>query len=237
MEASIESGGKVAGDVGRGRRPAGWQARAIAALVDAVARNEALLTDLDAALGDADHGTNLLRGLRAVAGRCGQAPDGSLAALLTDAGTLVVAHVGGASGALYGTLLMAMGNAASDGPRPEPAEIARLLGIGVDAVRRRGRSDVGQKTMLDVLVPVAEAVRDGVAGGMAAGMDGDGLWRSVRAAARRGVESTRALRASRGRGAFLEERSVGLIDPGAMSSFLMVECLCLCLGIGDEGEE
>ncbi|MFP4538991.1 MAG: dihydroxyacetone kinase subunit DhaL, partial [Dichotomicrobium sp.] len=121
--------------------------------------------------------------------------------------------VGGASGPLYGSLLMDMGKAAPDGPL-DRAALAAMFAAGVAAVKRRGKSDAGAKTMLDVLVPVQSALD---AGG---GID------SVRAAANDGLAATRDMPATKGRASFLGERSVGHLDPGARSSALLIHAVC-----------
>jgi dihydroxyacetone kinase-like protein len=128
-----------------------------------------------------------------------------LGAALQKAGMILVMKVGGASGPLYGSLLIGMGKAA-----PEPAA---MLTAGVEAVKARGRSDAGMKTMLDVLVPVEAALAAGELAGL-------------RTSADRGLEATREMRATKGRAAFLGERSVGHLDPGARSAALLVHAVC-----------
>ncbi len=171
------------------------------------------LTALDQAIGDGDHGQNMARGFGAVA----EAAD-EIAALppgeaLKKAGTVLVMKVGGASGPLYGSLLMGMGKAAPEGAIDQPAFSAMVAG-GVEAVKARGKSDAGAKTMLDVLVPVQQALE---AGG---GMD------AARAAADEGLAATKDMLATKGRAAFLGERSIGHLDPGARSSTLLVHAIC-----------
>lgn len=170
------------------------------------------LTALDAAIGDGDHGHNMARGFAAIA-----AIEDELAVLpfggaLQKAGLTLVMKVGGASGPLYGSLLMAMGNASPEPPRDE-AEAARMLAAGIEAVKARGKSDAGAKTMLDVLVPVYGAMARG------AGLPG------IRAAADFALAATRDMRATKGRAAFLGERSIGHIDPGARSSALLIHAV------------
>jgi dihydroxyacetone kinase-like protein len=133
-------------------------------------------------------------------------------AALQKAGMTLVMKVGGASGPLYGSALMAMGKAAADPPR-DAAAAAAALAAGVEAVKARGKSDAGAKTMLEVLIPVQAAL---AAGGVAA----------ARAAADAGLEATRPMRATKGRAAFLGERSVGHLDPGARSAQLLVHAVC-----------
>ena len=172
------------------------------------------LTDLDRAVGDGDHGANMRRGFDAIA-----AQREALAALppgeaLQKAGMVLVSTVGGASGPLYGSLLMATGKALKEGQAP-----AEAFAAGVEAVRRRGKSDVGAKTMLDVLVPVAEALKAN--GGSPAGLP--------ELAAER-LAATRDTVATRGRASFLGERSRGHEDPGAASAALLVAAVCGALG-------
>src|SRR5437763_145557 len=126
--------------------------RLIDALVQAVAANADLLSELDRAIGDGDHGVNMLRGFNAIAGQRAELGALPLGAALEAMGRLLVMTVGGASGPLYGSLLMAMGKAAAAGASAET-----MIDDGVAAVKKRGRSDVGAKTMLDVLVPAQRA--------------------------------------------------------------------------------
>jgi dihydroxyacetone kinase-like protein len=129
---------------------------------------------------------------------------------LRGVGTTLVMKVGGASGPLYGTLFMSLGKSLGDEVSRE--QIADAFAAAVEAVKARGKSVAGQKTMLDVLVPVLEVLREG----------GDGLPMRLKAAARDAAEKTIPMRAIRGRASFLGERSVGHMDPGARSSALIV---------------
>ena len=173
------------------------------------------LTELDQAIGDGDHGANMQRGFDAVAAAADEIAALALGPALQKAGMTLVTTVGGASGPLYGSLLMSMGKAAASEPS-DRASVAAVFAEGVEAVKRRGKSDVGAKTMLDVLVPVLEALQ---------GADGDPL-AAARKAADDGLESTRNMLATKGRASFLGERSVGHLDPGARSSALLVHLLC-----------
>jgi dihydroxyacetone kinase-like protein len=133
------------------------------------------------------------------------------------AGTTLVMKVGGASGPLYGTLLRTLGKELP--PEPGRADLARALGVAVEAVKRLGRSDVGQKTMLDVLVPAQEELaREGAA-----------PLSRVRERAAAAALATVPMRATRGRASFLGERSVGHMDPGARSAALLVGAVCQAL--------
>jgi dihydroxyacetone kinase-like protein len=167
------------------------------------------LSALDRAIGDGDHGLNMRRGFEAIAAAREELAALPLDQALQKAGMALVMKVGGASGPLYGSLLMAMGKAAG-----EPPDLALMLAAGVEAVKQRGRSDVGAKTMLDVLAPALAALRAG----------GDPA--AVRAAAEHGLAATRDMQATKGRASYLGPRSVGHLDPGARSSALLIAAVC-----------
>jgi phosphoenolpyruvate---glycerone phosphotransferase subunit DhaL len=167
------------------------------------------LSALDRAIGDGDHGLNMRRGFDAIAASREELAALPLGQALHKAGMVLVMKVGGASGPLFGSLLMAMGKAAGD-----PPDVALMLTQGVEAVKQRGKSDAGAKTMLDVLVPALAALR---AGG---GPD------AVRAAAEQGLAATRDMQATRGRASYLGPRSIGHLDPGARSSALLIGAVC-----------
>jgi dihydroxyacetone kinase-like protein len=185
----------------------------IDAAVAAVAAAEGELTRLDQAIGDGDHGSNMARGFEAIAAARAALAPLDLGEALQKAGMTLVTTVGGASGPLYGSLLMAMGKAARAGAGP-----AAMLAEGVEAVRRRGKSEAGAKTMLDVLVPVLDAVR--------AAPTPAARLAAARVAADAGLEATRPMQASRGRASFLGERSRGHLDPGAASARLLIHAAC-----------
>ena len=173
------------------------------------------LTRLDQAIGDGDHGTNMKRGFDAIA-----ADKEAIAAMapgdaLQKAGMTLVMKVGGASGPLYGSLLMGMAKAAKAG---EP--LPRQLATGIEMVMQRGKADVGAKTMLDGLVPVRDALA------RAAEAAPKEALAAVRAAADAAREATRDMLATRGRASFLGERSRGHYDPGATSSQLLIHAVC-----------
>ena len=166
------------------------------------------LTALDQAIGDGDHGINMKRGFEAVKADAQTMAAGDLPAALHKLGMTLVMKVGGASGPLYGTLFMALAKAMP--PNPDRAQATSALASAIAAVKARGKSEVGQKTMLDVLDPVHRA--------LTAGADAEAL----RSAAREAAKATIPLKATRGRASFLGERSIGHMDPGARSSEIMV---------------
>jgi phosphoenolpyruvate---glycerone phosphotransferase subunit DhaL len=171
------------------------------------------LTTLDSAIGDADHGLNMKRGFEAVL-----ADKAKLLALpLPDAvkaiGMALVMKVGGASGPLYGTLFMTLGKVLP--ADPTLADAARALKAAVEAIKARGKSDVGAKTLLDVLSPVAEL--------LAAPPES---FDSVRQLASSKATATVPMKATRGRASFLGDRSIGHMDPGSRSSEIIIHAIC-----------
>jgi phosphoenolpyruvate---glycerone phosphotransferase subunit DhaL len=189
------------------------------AAVTTIREHAAELTALDQAIGDGDHGINMRRGFDAIAQVREELAALPLDQALQKAGMTLVMKVGGASGPLYGSLLMAMGKAAVP---HDAASLGEAFGQGIEAVKKRGRSDVGEKTMLDVLVPTLQALQAGVADGAAAGE----LSAKVRAVAEEALAATAPMRATKGRASFLGERSIGHLDPGARSSALLIEAVC-----------
>jgi phosphoenolpyruvate---glycerone phosphotransferase subunit DhaL len=186
--------------------------RLISAVARSVVERADELTALDAAIGDGDHGMNMKRGFEAVLQDLDALSGMNLPDLLKGVGMKLVAKVGGASGPLYGTLFLALSKELPDVPSRDAA--AAGFGAAIAAVKARGKSDVGQKTMLDVLVPAFKAF---AVGGDAA---------CVREAAFLAAEETVPMRASRGRASFLGERSIGHMDPGARSASLMIGAVC-----------
>jgi dihydroxyacetone kinase-like protein len=192
----------------------------------AIHERRAWLTELDAAIGDGDHGINLDRGFAALLGdlESGAVPTGDAGALLMSSGRRLLGLVGGASGALYGRALMTAGTRLSE--RMGDAEIDRrglveiALAGAIDGITALGRAVPGDKTMLDALVPALEAVR-------AAASDSPvrDVMLAMADAADAGTRATIPLVARKGRASYLGERSTGHIDPGAASSAILIRCL------------
>ncbi|MCX2181342.1 dihydroxyacetone kinase subunit L [Streptomyces sp. SKN60] len=181
---------------------------AVAAAVD---READRLTELDSAIGDADHGANLKRGCAAVTAALEKEPPATPGAVLVAAGRQLISTVGGASGPLYGTLLRRTGKALGDAEQVSRTALAEALAAGVAAVAQLGGAQVGDKTMLDALTPAAEALGTSFA--------------AAREAAEAGALATVPLRARKGRASYLGERSIGHQDPGATSSALLFAAL------------
>ncbi|MFF3322610.1 dihydroxyacetone kinase subunit DhaL [Streptomyces sp. NPDC002889] len=183
----------------------------VAAAVD---READRLTELDSAIGDADHGINLRRGFTAVTAALEKETPATPGAVLVLAGRQLISSVGGASGPLYGTLLRRTGKALGDDAEVSAAQLADALRTGVAAVAQLGGAKAGDKTMLDALEPAVAALGDTT-----------DSFAVARAAADQGALATVPLQARKGRASYLGERSIGHQDPGATSSALIVAAL------------
>ena len=182
-----------------------------------IAEHAEELTELDAAIGDADHGTNMKRGLAAAAEAVQAGSFASADALLKKVGTTLVSTVGGASGPLYGTFFLRAGGAVAGLEVLDAQALAGALEAGVGGLAARGRATTGEKTMLDAWYPALEALRagDSLEAATAAAAD----------AAEAGRDATVPMRATKGRASYLAERSEGHMDPGAASTALIVRAL------------
>jgi dihydroxyacetone kinase-like protein len=185
--------------------------RLIEAAADTIATHADELTALDQAIGDGDHGLNMKRGFEAVRAEAEAFAAKPLPDALKAIGTKLVMTVGGASGPLFGTLFMALGKEIS--ATPDRANLTTALGKAIEAVAARGKSQTGQKTMLDVLQPVHEALAQGRTAV------------EIADAADRAADATVPMKALRGRASFLGDRSVGHMDPGARSTALLVRAI------------
>ena len=193
-----------------------WVERSAQAIADERER----LTELDSAIGDADHGANMHRGFRAVLERLEadkQAADAG--AVLKTVGATLLSKVGGASGPLYGTFFLRMAAPLAGKEEVEPADWAAALRAGVEGVKARGRAEPGDKTMVDALTPAADALDSALGDGAELG---EALRRAA-AAAEEGALATIPLVARKGRASYLGERSAGHQDPGATSSHLLIK--------------
>ena len=190
------------------------QRRLIEEVANVVISHADELTTLDQAIGDGDHGLNMKRGAMAILERLDDLAAQPLPDAIKAAGQTLVMKVGGAAGPLYGTLLMTLGK---DLPiAPDRDDLVRAVGAAVEAVKRIGRSDVGQKTMLDVLGPVHKELALG----------GPALFDRVRQRGAAAADATVPMKAIKGRASFLGERSIGHMDPGARSASLMISAVC-----------
>jgi dihydroxyacetone kinase-like protein len=204
---------------------AGEVARWIRDFAAAVNERKDELTRLDQAIGDADHGINMDRGMRAVVAKLdGDEPD-DVAGLMRAVAMTLISKVGGASGPLYGTFFLQFGSAAT-GPELTPEGWSACFDAGVQGVQTRGKAEPGDKTMLDALLPAGDALRAAL--GEGAGFPA-ALARAADAA-EAGMVATIPLVARKGRASYLGERSAGHQDPGATSSAILVRCAASAWG-------
>ncbi len=183
-----------------------------------VTANKAYLTELDSAIGDADHGINMDRGFQAVTGKLDTLASHDIGGCLRTIGSTLVSTVGGASGPLYGMFFMQMGGAATGKETLSLAEFAAAFEAGIGGVQRIGKAEPGDKTMLDALFPARDALTAAAADGTAVG---PALERAAEAA-EAGMRATVPLVARKGRASYLGERSAGHQDPGATSSAFLL---------------
>ncbi|HQT66371.1 MAG: dihydroxyacetone kinase subunit L [Rhodospirillales bacterium 20-60-12] len=179
------------------------------------AAEQGYLCDLDAAIGDGDHGANLARGFTAVVAKLGQ--PASPAALFKSVGMTLIGTVGGASGPLYGTLFIDMGKAAGESTTLDAASWAKVLAAGLAGVAARGKAQPGDKTMIDALTPAVQALQGET--------DLTAALTASAAAAVHGAEATKKLIAHKGRASYLGERAIGHQDPGATSLAMLLQGL------------
>jgi phosphoenolpyruvate---glycerone phosphotransferase subunit DhaL len=184
-----------------------------------VETNKEQLTQLDAAVGDGDHGINMQRGMSAVLVKVDASEEQDIGALLKSVGMTLVSTVGGAGGPLYGTLFLQIGTAVSGKAELAPDDWASALDAGIAGVQTRGKAEPGDKTMIDALIPGRDALKAALADGATFE---DALRRSAEAAGQ-GMRDTIPLVARKGRASYLGERSAGHQDPGATSSHLLLE--------------
>ncbi|WP_433782136.1 dihydroxyacetone kinase subunit DhaL [Actinomycetospora sp. CA-101289] len=201
--------------------------RWLRAFAASIAEQQDDLTALDAAIGDADHGANMHRGMTAVVDALPTTPVGP-AALLKQTGMVLIRTVGGTSGPLYGTLFLRMASAAGDETTLAPETFAKAWRAGVEGLVARGKAELGDKTLYDALGPAVDALDASLA-------DGESLAAALRAAsaaADRGRDATTPMVARKGRASYLGERSAGHQDPGATSAALLVAAAATAVSEG-----
>lgn len=189
----------------------------IHAIADSVIENAKELTELDRAIGDADHGLNLERGFKAVLGKIDVISVLPIDSALCEVGRTLILTVGGASGPLYGKLFVTVGQQLTNADQFTKERVVTACEEAVKVLKALGRSDVGHKTMLDVLVPSLDELR---------ARNGRSSLRDVRERARTAAQETIPMIACRGRASYLGERSRGHMDPGARSCQLIVTAVC-----------
>jgi phosphoenolpyruvate---glycerone phosphotransferase subunit DhaL len=184
------------------------------------------LTRLDSEIGDGDHGNNMHRGFQAALERLEATNPQSPADALKAVSTALISKVGGAAGPLYGTAFLRASTALSGKEDLSPEDVAEAVGAALSGVKQRGKAEEGDKTMVDALAPAAEAAKEAASAGSGAGE----VFRAAAEAAGEGAEATVELTAKRGRASYLGERAAGHMDPGARSSFLLLDAAARALG-------
>jgi dihydroxyacetone kinase-like protein len=198
-----------------GERIVTWLERA----ATVIEREKVALTELDAPIGDSDHGVNMARGFAAVQGKLRGIDRADVGAIFKAVGMTLLSTVGGASGPLYGTLFLDAGKQAAGLGALDLAAVTSCLEAGLAGVQRRGKAVLGDKTMVDALAPAVEALKAAAGAPLA-----EALGRAAEAA-RAGALATVPLVARKGRASYLGERSAGHQDPGATSTWLLLQCL------------
>ncbi len=194
-----------------------WMTSAATQLRDA----KDYLTELDAAIGDADHGINIARGFAAVEEKLAASPEDDLGVLFKQVGMTLMSAVGGASGMLYGNFFLRAGAVAAGKAELDDGELLRTLAAGRQGIIQRGRAEIGDKTMIDVWTPALAALADG----LHQGRDLVTALQACVAGAEEGRDATIPLQAKKGRASYLGPRSAGHMDPGAASSYILLRAL------------
>lgn len=214
-----------------GRLGSRFVRRWIGAATEGVRDQRDFLTQLDAAIGDADHGVNMDRGLAAATARLAEEPEAGPAGLLEAAGSTLVLSVGGAAGPLYGSALRQMGRSLGEAETFDAEGLLAALRAGLEEIQRLGAATVGDKTIVDAFSPAIDAF----AHGLRAGEPGVRAAARARSAAEEGMRSTIPMQARKGRASYLGARSVGHQDPGATSTVILFDALERALSDGAVG--
>ena len=204
---------------------AAWARRWIELAAADIAEQRDYLVDLDRAIGDGDHGENMDRGFRAAVEALSEAQPGSVAEVLKTVAKTLMSTVGGAAGPLYGTAFLRASKAAGDGDL-DGAGVAAVIAGALDGIQARGKATTGEKTMVDAWTPALEAARAGAE----SGSDPAAVLEAAATAAEAGAAATEPLRATKGRASYLGERSIGHLDPGAVSTSLILRAAVRAAG-------
>ncbi len=189
----------------------------IKAIISTIDANAEEVAELDRAIGDGDHVVNLQRGLAALDKLGNELDSADWSTALMKIGMTLMSTMGGASGSLFGTLFVSMAKAAK-GHKVNTESLSLAFSQGVESVKQRGKADIGEKTMLDTLIPVATCLQEGAKQNLKLTQ----LLTNIKTQAITGMESTKDMLATKGRASFLGERAVGHIDAGARTSQLMI---------------
>ena len=204
---------------------AAWARRWIESAAADIAEQRDYLVDLDRVIGDGDHGENMDRGFKAAVEALEQAQPASVAEVLKTVAKTLMSTVGGAAGPLYGTAFLRASKAAGDGEL-DGAGVAAVIAGALDGIQARGKATTGEKTMVDAWMPALEAARAAAE----SGSDGAAVLEAAATAAESGAAATEPLRATKGRASYLGERSIGHLDPGAVSTSLILRAAVRAAG-------
>ena len=204
---------------------AAWARRWIESSAADIAEQRDYLVDLDRAIGDGDHGENMDRGFKAALEALGQAEPASVAEVFKTVAKTLMSTVGGAAGPLYGTAFLRASKAAGDGEL-DAAGVAAIIEGALGGIQARGKATTGEKTMVDAWTPALEAARAAAE----SGSDPAAVFEAAAAAAEAGAAATEPLRATKGRASYLGERSIGHLDPGAVSTSLILRAAVRAAG-------
>lgn len=204
---------------------AAWALRWIELAAADVAEQRDYLVDLDRAIGDGDHGENMDRGFKAAVEALGQAQPGSVAEVLKTVAKTLMSTVGGAAGPLYGTAFLRASKAAGDGEL-DGAGVAAVIAGALEGIQARGKATTGEKTMVDAWTPALEAARAAAE----SGSDPAAVLEAAATATEAGAAATEPMRATKGRASYLGERSIGHLDPGAVSTSLILRAAVRAAG-------
>lgn len=189
-------------------------------VADVIYENKDYLSELDREIGDSDHGVNLSRGFQKIKEESNNLSGLSYSDFFNRIAMILISNVGGASGAIYGTGLMKVAQSLKGIEVLDRENIVKATEAMVDGIKMRGKAQCGEKTMLDTIVPVVEVLKENKNESL------DILLEKIQKAAKEGVGSTKDMRATKGRASYLGERSIGHLDPGAMSSYLIIDTIC-----------
>ncbi|BAZ29699.1 dihydroxyacetone kinase subunit L [Cylindrospermum sp. NIES-4074] len=189
------------------------------AFATVIEENKDYLTELDAAIGDADHGINMDRGFKKVSSQLPSLADKDIGSIFKAVSMTLISSIGGASGPLYGTWFLRASSAVTEKQELTAEDLLAILQAGLEGVLQRGKAQLGDKTMVDVLSPAVVAFGEAIDQGTVEAL------REAVAAAENGLQETIPMLAKKGRASYLGERSIGHQDPGGTSAFLLLRCL------------
>ncbi|MCQ8212868.1 dihydroxyacetone kinase subunit DhaL [Cetobacterium somerae] len=189
-------------------------------IADVIYENKDYLSELDRVIGDSDHGVNLSRGFQKIKEEKESLKNLSYSDFFNKIAMILISNVGGASGAIYGTGLMKVAQSLKGTNKLDRENIIKAADAMVEGIKMRGKAQCGEKTMLDTIVPVVETLKENK------NEELNELLKKIQIIAKNGVDSTKDMKATKGRASYLGERSIGHLDPGAMSSYLIIDTIC-----------